>query len=439
MKTLIPCLVLVVALPLALPARSADKEKTPQETERLAAELVLQLGDRDYQKREAASRELAKLGVGALKAIEEGRKSPQPEIAARCKRLYPKVRLLDLERRVAKFLADKDGKFEHDLPGLKLFQEKLGTGDKSRALYVDILKSPSSVDPFANADLFAALEKGNTEAGRAIEVRRKQMWNDCQRFLHPDAPTRRQPSLVDIAALQFAESLVPSDSIPKTGPWDTIISEFMGRQPAVATLESPDKPHHAVYRTIVANWLDSRTDPTDMSDIAYVLNSPSFATFKESRTLLRRIVLTDGLGPVIRYRAIGQLVHADWKSEPKLLRVVLKGEVRVGDFPDVYPNEKDPNRKIAIRNDIPIFEDGNQLRDVALAYLVHQEKLNIRDFGFATPENYKLTQDEILLYNRFWFKTEEQQAFGHAKWEKKEGVAPLKKTDAPKEDEPKKD
>jgi hypothetical protein len=428
MKTLIPILVSVMALMSAVPARSADNEKTPQEIENLAKELVLKLGNPSFREREAANRDLVKLGPGALKAIDDGRKSSDTEIRTRCERLYPRVRRLDLERRIEKFLADKDGEFDHDVPLLKVFRGKLGAGDKSRALYVDIMKS------LPNAELFDAVAGGDAGGGRAIADRRCRMWNDCQRFLPWNAPTRRQPPLADIAALQFAEWLVPSDSIPKTGPWDPIIGQLMGEQPSAATIESPDKPHHAVYRTIAANWLGSRTDPTEMTNIVKALNNPPFASFKESRTLLRRIVLTEGLQPVEPYRALGMLVQADFKSESKLLRVVQKGELRVGDFPDVYPNEKDPNRKIAIRNKIPIFAGDNHLRDAALAYLVHQEKLNIRDFGFETPESFIPFQDRPLYYNQFAFKTEEQRSFGHAKWEMKESRAPLKKTDKPKKD-----
>jgi hypothetical protein len=174
--------------------------------------------------------------------------------------------------------------------------------------------------------------------------------------------------------------------------------------------------------TAARNWLGSRTDPTQMTNIVKALNNPPFASLKESRTLLRRIVLTNSLPPLVREQAIGMLARADLRSETKLLRVVLKGELRGGDFPDVYPNEKDPDRKIAISSD-------TELRDAALGYAVLQDNLSIRDFGFVTPSGFNPA-----------FKSEEQRSFGYGKWGwklMKESVALLAKNTKPKKDEPK--
>jgi hypothetical protein len=56
MQKLIPSLVLVVVLLCAATVWSADTEKTPQEIENLAKELVGKLGLPKFSEREAASR-----------------------------------------------------------------------------------------------------------------------------------------------------------------------------------------------------------------------------------------------------------------------------------------------------------------------------------------------------------------------------------------------
>lgn len=169
MKTLIPCLVSVVALLSAAPARSADAEKTPQEVEKLAKELVLKLGDRDFREREAASRALEKLGLGALKAVEEGLENPVPEIAYRCESLIPKIRTLDLNRRLEEFAADQEGRIANTLPLGGTYEKICGKDENARKFYIELCrKNLKLLDEAANnpktageayIDFFNGIEK----------------------------------------------------------------------------------------------------------------------------------------------------------------------------------------------------------------------------------------------------------------------------------------
>jgi|GEM_PF-904282 len=427
-----------------------DLAVSPQELSKARA-LLQKLGSDSYRDREDAQAELAKMGRLAKGVLAEAATTGEdPEIRLRAARLLPKANAADLKARIDTFLEDKQGKFEHDLPGLKVFREKLGAGDKSRALYAEILKSPY------NLELFAAVEKGNTEGGRAVGDRRNTMWMDMngQRFVGTGKPTApRQPSLADIAAVLFAEALVPSDSIPKTGQWAYMNSgQFLQQSASITELNSSDRPHHTAYRTIVANWIGTRTDAMEMSNIVYMLNNAPFASFKESQTLLRRIVLTDGVQLWARGQALNMLVQKNGKDEAKFLRGALKGELRAGDYPDLYPNEKDPNRKIAISNDGVVQQvhwqkpgqpQGQmysiQLRDAALAFLLHQEKLNIRDFGFETQPGFNPPPGQPLYFGQYAFTTDEQRGFGLVKWGwklMKDSMSPSAK-DAPKPDDKK--
>jgi hypothetical protein len=141
MKALIPSLVSVVALLFAVPARSADTEKTPQEIENLARDLVLKLGHPKFREREAASQELANLGLGALKAIDEGRKNPILEIRARCELLYPKVRTLDLKRRIEELAADKETRIANNLPLGAAYEKICGKDENARKFFIELCES----------------------------------------------------------------------------------------------------------------------------------------------------------------------------------------------------------------------------------------------------------------------------------------------------------
>jgi hypothetical protein len=158
MKTLIPSLVLVVALMSATTARSTELEKTPQEIENLAKELVIKLGDDEFMQRVAASQELEKLGIGALRAVKEGLDNPDPEIRARCKRLYPKIRLLDLERRIELLATDKDGRIANTLPLAATYLKICGKDENARKFYFELCKDNLQLlDDIANKSKMTGL------------------------------------------------------------------------------------------------------------------------------------------------------------------------------------------------------------------------------------------------------------------------------------------
>jgi hypothetical protein len=138
MKTLIPIFVSVAVILSVVSARSADKEKTPQEIEKLAKELVLKLGHPDFETREAASRELTKLGLAALKAVDEGRRNPEAEIEYRCKSLYSTILRLDLERRLQVLVDDKEGRLENTFPLGVTFEKICGKDENARKFYIEL-------------------------------------------------------------------------------------------------------------------------------------------------------------------------------------------------------------------------------------------------------------------------------------------------------------
>jgi hypothetical protein len=152
MSSLIPFGLMVLALLSTVPARSAAQEKTPQEIENLAKALVPKLGDAKYKEREAASQELLNLGPDALKVVDEGRKNPDPEIAARCESLYPRFRLLDLDRRMVVFAADSEGRIENTFPLGATYEQICGKDENARKFFIEICENNLELlDDAANA------------------------------------------------------------------------------------------------------------------------------------------------------------------------------------------------------------------------------------------------------------------------------------------------
>jgi len=82
------------AIEIAKPAKKVEKAGPAAGSERaeeLVKELVRQLGDDDFKKREAASAELAKIGKPAVPALKEAKKNPDLEVARRAEEVLARI------------------------------------------------------------------------------------------------------------------------------------------------------------------------------------------------------------------------------------------------------------------------------------------------------------------------------------------------------------
>lgn len=94
MKHVVAGLALVGALSSFSGALAQERGQQPTTTTREAkiAELVRKLGDPDFETREAAQRDLVALGAPALPALEQAKKSPDPEVASRATEAIARIR-----------------------------------------------------------------------------------------------------------------------------------------------------------------------------------------------------------------------------------------------------------------------------------------------------------------------------------------------------------
>src|SRR5262245_66386297 len=103
--------------------------------------LVQQFGSASFQKREKASKDLLHLGRSAYPALLSGSSDANTEVRFRCRQLLPQIYELELKARLDAFLADVEGKKEHDLPGLTRFRKSFGFDNRARELYVSMLRA----------------------------------------------------------------------------------------------------------------------------------------------------------------------------------------------------------------------------------------------------------------------------------------------------------
>jgi hypothetical protein len=380
---------------LAIPA--ADLEK--------ARVLVRALGSEAFRDRERAERELAGMGRLARPVLAEAAGiDPSPEVRARAARLLPRAEAADLQARIDTFLADADGKYDHDLPGLALFRRHAGTDRAARELFAEVAKARP------NLDLLAAVGASPEEGGRAIADRRVGLFlaqhpQSFNRFGPPGVARPRFPTLADVAALLVAEVAVPSADIPRPGQFQYVTAAtFLNTPASAAAIASPETAAHgAAFRAILVKWLDTRTAPADLEQIGWV--AQTFRQVPETAGLLRRMVTTPGVQGYSKGQAIGYLIQRNGRDERPFLKSLLEDEtlvvtVLLGNNPQAAP-----------------VQASCQLRDLALGVLLLQDKQDLREWGFDLPPNTAANLQTVQTGGiNFAFTTDEKRAAAHRMW-----------------------
>src|SRR5207248_3183230 len=135
-------------------------------------------------------------------------------------------------------------------------------------------------------------------------------------------------------------------------------------QPAMNAVNNPnDVPHGNAYRQIFIKWIDTRTAPDDLNNIAWIANN--FKQIKETAALLRRIVSTDGVQGYAKAQAMGFLLMRG-KDEVPTIRSQLRNDSSLN------------NGRQQIAPGVLI---DLQVRDVALALVLHNDGQDLKKFG----------------------------------------------------------
>ncbi|WP_029629687.1 hypothetical protein [Zavarzinella formosa] len=148
------CLILA-AIPSGAPP------ETPMTPDPKLAALVRQLGDKSFTVREAAARELTKLGSAAIPALTLGEKDTDPEVAERSRQLLPLAAATGRNEKLAQLVKEPAGSpLPKGLAGLEDFLAITGDSKATRQLYTEMLT--------AHHRIIEALETDPKTAGRLM-------------------------------------------------------------------------------------------------------------------------------------------------------------------------------------------------------------------------------------------------------------------------------
>jgi hypothetical protein len=410
---------LAIGLAGAAMAGSPDPKslEVPADELSRARELVQQLGSDQYTTREKAEQELAKMGRLARPVLlEAANTDPNQEVRARCSSLLPKATALDLKARIDVFLADADGKYEHDLPGWHQFRGVLREewslfgfdvwSDRSldkpaRAVFAEIIASPE------NRQIMMAAGGSKSELASIASARRQELF--AQKF--PRAMVRggrvigasttlgRDITVDDMATLLFVESLVPSKFAPRATSIERLISASGFSN---AARDTDDKGR--VLLALASAWIDSRSDPIDLYQTMTIARNLGLT--EQGCRVSAKLLTTAGVVGIYRGMAASNLASFGNKDHIPLLDKALADSTVA-----LTVREHAVGKAIDERQTCDV-----QVKDMALAAAVILSKQKLEDYGFvdnsATTGGISSTG---YTYSRHYIPAEKRDAM-HKKW-----------------------
>ncbi len=346
-----------------------------------SAALVRRLGDAEYRVREEAAALLASQGLKAQPAVMAGLHAEDPEVRRRCRRILVRVLQADYERRIAALLADREGG-DHDLPGWTWYRQAIGSDRNAREFFAAILR--------AEPGLLASAEQGPEPAEEAFQLRFAQLHQQA-RF--PNPSFRRQPGMESVAALLLV-AVHPQWRLPGPLVDNPQLLNFMrGGDFGRALSESE---YRAAMRRLTGQW---------------ILIQGARRIAQQKLRMAIQFQIPEGLAP-----AVEMLEQSEGQS-PNMAAFAAEAVARLGgkSYAALLLPLLDDERQCA-RTGQRVIE----VRDVALAWLVHLTGQNLEAYGQATARNWfqSIAQNPAMMFNfsQFGYADGEGRAEALEKW-----------------------
>ncbi|QJW96215.1 hypothetical protein [Frigoriglobus tundricola] len=373
LRACVTCAALVVvgaAASAAPPAVSPDPKSlvvAPEDVTK-ARDLVQKLGSETYLDREHAEHELAAMGRLARVALLDGANlDPDPEVRARCRCLLPRATAEETKARLDAFLADTDGKYDHDLPGWQKLRSTVRgewkmfgwtfaarpTLDKAaRALFIEFFEAPGG------RQLLAALSGPPQDLAQLVATRRTDLYN--ARFPRVGGVTSHNPSVAEVGVVLFAESLAPVPSGPRVMPITSVLTIS-----GIPALVRGSDDRAVAMRAVMSGWFDSRTDPVDMY---------------QAMTLATTMQNDDAAGRLAARMMAAAGTPGVYKGQALVTLVRLKAVDRVPMIEKAFTDTTAlPTNKVV--NGM-VVRDSIEVRDAALAAALVMTGQDPDDYGF---------------------------------------------------------
>ena len=343
-----------ILLALTVPAFDGDRANAGPE------ELVRQLSDEKFDTRQQAHDLLAKLGMDAFGALNQGLAATDPEVARRCRELLDQLRVADLESRLAKFKAGKGS-----LPGYERYLTIAGSGKEARDFFIDMWSS----NPIFMAEVE---ERPDRSAGMVVGTAQNIVQNMYNR--PRGGPAR--PALAEVAALLFAmqNSAIRDGKQPGGQPvhLDSAagqITNLMNHEVVkAAVMASKNGEPSPMYKLTVGFVRSQMRSPQTHNMLIHMCMN---LNLKESVELAEVVLANRGVNHHGRGLACALIGKFGSIKDAPLLAAMLDDNTHINQF------------QLGQRGQM---RGTTEVRDVALAQLVSLTRQSHKDYGFPFAE-----------------------------------------------------
>jgi hypothetical protein len=315
-----------------------------------ARELVKQLADTKFKVRDAAEKELVKLGPASLDALKEGEQSADLHVRERCRQLQPTIRALTLRKRIDAFLADRTGAAAKDVPFAAAFLKITGDSKESRALYAELLQ--------LNAQLLDEAERDRRKGAEMFAAYCQEV-NGRMRYT-PGINYREQQKLVGRADVALYFLLAPELRQEPTGRISSFGYTFLNAPTLPETLAKDDAAALPFKKLFLA-WLEKEPQPYMVQRGVQVAAD---AKMKETLPLVLKMIREKSAPAYTRAQTALLLTRVGTKEHLKDVEPLLEDKTVVGNF--------------GINNK----QGSVQMRDVALAVCIKLSGQKMADYDF---------------------------------------------------------
>ncbi len=357
-----------------------------------ARDLVRDLADPRFRVRDAAAKELMKIGRLAKPALIEGMKSADPEVWNRCSQLLPEVLAADLKARVDAFLADAQGKQKHDLPMMERYQKIVGKAAPARKLFAEMIKT--------NASLLEACELNPKLAGEKYALRAQELQ---QQIFGPRLVARSPNPKIntpDLAAL----FLIGADTEMSKGIADNQfnpVSNFLWQQDFQQTIRTGELS--PPFRKLFFAWAENRTDLNSISQSLQVIQNLAMNTNSKDDAEFKK----DGLEYAVKVMKMKNLQV--WTRAQALTCVGRLGNKDHLPAFEALFDDKTQITNIQFNN----VNISTQINDIALAMAVHLSGQSHKEYGFDALQ----AQANLLwTYHYLGFSSDQKRTVAFKKY-----------------------
>jgi hypothetical protein len=321
--------------------------------------LVRELGASTFITRQHAQRRLVEFGLQAKRALETACDDPDHEIQNRARAALAAIDDVDFHVRLGAFLIADDAGDDYGLAGWPRFRSLVGAGGVARRLFADMQRG--------ERDLLDTADRSPMQAGALLDARCQVAEGQTQ---GSDADRQPALSLATMAAIVFVAS---DRDVPVSDHAGNCINGFVNQTALTQALQA--RHTSAIVRGLLGAWVSR---PFERDDVTGYRNLIVAMQYNLKEAVAPALALIDPPGG-----------RPDWEQHAILAVGKLGGREHVTALLPLLDDERS-----TVVPDRTGRESDTQIRDVALAAMIHLTEQKLADYGFVHAK-----RNPLFLFN----------------------------------------